>query len=142
MSFQPRIAESGRPCCAQWDNGYGTGVPAAPTNPCAKCRAYFAAHNITLLEENKTMTDLSKYTPPLPYAIEIAEIRAARPEHFEVDDRFAAMRTAELAAEHAAFASFRAAQQPTPRTSDAELKKYEAPNPYAEGIRLLQEGRR
>jgi hypothetical protein len=55
MAFQPRLNDDGRVCCARWDNGFGTGEPLPPTNPCDKCRAYFAKQNITLLEENNTV---------------------------------------------------------------------------------------
>lgn len=85
------------------------------------------------------MTDLSKYQPVDPYAAELAELRAASATPMSrFEERWASERTSEIAKEHAAFTTFRAAQAPTPRTTAAELARYEAPCPYSAELKALR----
>ena len=96
--------------------------------------------------KNDTRND--DYTPPNPYEAAL-EMRAASekqtPEQ-AVEEKYKAQRLRELAAEDDKVAALRAAHEarleatPVPRlTAAEELEQYAAPDPYAAGIRKLQE---
>ena len=91
--------------------------------------------------ENDIMKD-NDYTPPDPYAADLAKLRAGRstPES-RFAEQWKGERLRTLAAEHAALDAHIAAT-PERRVSAAELAKYAPPNQYAAGIRALQESKR
>jgi hypothetical protein len=149
MAFKPRLKANGAPCCYRKTDDGRMAFPRTP--PCAPCREYFDAvdrrqearaaelRNLSL-QENRHMTDLKKYEPVDPYAAELAVLRAASATPMSrFEERFAAERAADFERQHREFATFRAAQQPEPRLTAAELAKYEPPNPYRDA--LLKEKR-
>ena len=88
------------------------------------------------------MTDLKKYAPVDPYAAELQQLRAAQATPMSrFEERFAAERATDFAQQHREFASFRAAQEPAPRTSDAALARYAPVDPYGPALRALKEAR-
>ena len=88
------------------------------------------------------------YSPKDPFAADIAAMRAAEatPES-RFEDAYKAARLCELADEDAQVAQLRAAHEARlaatspPRFTAAELEKFDPPDPYAEDIRKLREGR-
>ena len=101
-------------------------------NRCTKCQAHAAAEKRTL-RTNIRQEDTVKndYTPPDSYAPSLAKLRAANatPES-TFAEQYKADRLRELDAEYARV-ELRAAQQPRPCLTAAELATFSPPNPYA-----------
>lgn len=127
--FQPRINENGKPCCVKT---LADGRRKLPPYPCPKCATHFgrpaprALH--TNVQENITVTD---YTPPNPYAADLAKIReaSATPES-RFTEQHAARRTAELANSRTASSTI------TPRAlrTSAESIDYTPPCAYRDAL--------
>jgi hypothetical protein len=129
--IQLRAHETGGVCCS------------TPTACCDKCKAHFAAQglkNVCSKELEDTLT--KSYRPVDPYLAGLTAMRAAEATALSTfEDGLKRSRLADLKAEYERHDAAIAARPRAPRLTAAELAKYASPDPYAEGIRKLREGR-